>query len=130
MSTNGVDPLYELRPEERKRIDEIKENKDWVDEEAAQRAAQREQMEMFFAKKAREGKDTGWAIAYALLPIGHDLGHLASALRDISDGGLSITQYDTGITDGGRNYLLGCAQGLEEIGLALRSIAGVMERQE
>jgi hypothetical protein len=30
MSTNDVDPLYELRPEERKRIDEIKENKDWV----------------------------------------------------------------------------------------------------
>jgi len=55
MSTNGVDPLYELRPEERKRIDEIKENKDWVDEEAAQRAAQREQMEM--SSPRRRGKE-------------------------------------------------------------------------
>jgi hypothetical protein len=132
MSGNGVDPLYELRPEERKRIDRIKQQGEEMcwSPEAQETEARSAQMAMFFAKKAMEGKDSGWAIAYALLPIGHDLGHLASAVRDISDGGLSITHYDNGIKDGGSNYLLGCAQGLEEIGLALRSIASVMERGE
>ena len=59
MSTNGVDPLYELRPEERKRIDEIKENKDWVDEEAAQRAAQRKQRCLRQEGEGRKGHRMG-----------------------------------------------------------------------
>jgi hypothetical protein len=120
-----VDPLFELGPEEQKRIDQYNKGVEWVSEDGEQRAVERQQMEMFFAKKAREGKDSGWAIAYALLPIGHALHSLNNAVDCI--GSVIPSEIDVGIKDGGANYLLGCAQGLDEIGTALKTMARVME---